>query len=366
MHFYRPYERNCNTLMKKIKFFASINKEKDWLSEMAAQGFLLADVSLGCVYYFEKSQPCDKVFEIDRFDVSSHATVRELNARNLTLDLAAASGWEVIAHDGDMNYYFIKDKSGDERDDLYHDSPLRQERAERFRKHYTAVAPISLLVEWLIVSVFCLLILSLMLPILSEVEPAIPVIFGLIYIITTITEIGSAFYNITLGQFLYHELSLSRREWELHKKCGVKKRFRTVGQLKAFLTEQSNAGLALTSYTDGHYLFEETDMRYDYYIDTKACQKKRMAQKKHSGGPSDLRWYEGSITDAAAYQLQPIGILLRNTLIYRRPHSEAPLPDENHKQSLYQSTPSLLGAVLIVGALLVGLFLGISAFHMGL
>lgn len=352
--------------MKKIKFFISIYKKKDWLESMAAQGYLLADVNMDCVYYFEEAEPCERVFEIDRFDVSSHSTVQELNARNLTLDRAAASGWEVITHDADINYYFIKEKCGDERDDLYHDAALRKERAERFRKHYTAEAPISLLVEWLIVSVFCLLILSLMLPVLSEIEPAIPVIFGLIYIITTITEIGSAFYNITLGQFLYHELSLSRREWELQKKHRIKRHFGKLGEVKAFLREQSDAGLALTAYEGGYFLFEETDRAYDYYIDTKACQKKRLAQQKHSSGTAALKWYELSITDAAAYELQPIGILMKNTLLYRRPHSEAPLPEENPNQSLYQSTPSLLSALLIIGALLIGLFLGISAFHMGL
>lgn len=352
--------------MRRIKFFASIHQKTDWLESMAAQGFLLTDVSWSCIYHFEKVAPCQKVFALDRFDIASPATVQELNARNYTLHLAAESGWELIAHDADMNYYFLKDKCGDESDDFFHDAVLRQERAERFRKHYTQEAPISLLVEWLIISIFCLLILSLMLPILSDIEPAIPVIFGLIYIITTITEIGSAFYNITLGHFLYHDLSLSRREWAQRQKHSVKQYFHTVGALKSFLSEKLLAGFTLIAYENGHFCFQETDCSYDYYIDTKACQKKRMAHQKPSPDSLDLKWYEISILEAAEYDLQPIGILGKNTLIYQRPHSDRPLPVENSNQSLHQGTPSLLGAILILGSLLIGLFLGISAFHMGL
>ncbi len=352
--------------MKKIKFFASIYKERDWLEEMAAQGWLFTDATLGFLYHFHKIEPCQKVFEIERFDTSLRATIQELNARNHALDLAAESGWTVVTHDEDMNYYFIKDKADNDTDEFYSAEADRKERAERFRMRHTHDAPIGLLVEWLIISVFCMLILFMMLPILNEIEPAIPVIFGLIYIITTITEIGSAFYNITLGQYLYEELSLSRKEWEYKKQFNIRKQFRKVGQLSAFLSEQLDSGLALKGYENNFYRFEHDSCRYDYFIDTKASVKKRSRKQNRNLNSSGLKWYEISITDATEYGLQPLGVIRKNAIIYRRPHSDKPLPSGNENQALHRRMPSLLGATLTAGALIVGLFLGILAVRLGL
>lgn len=351
--------------MKKIKFFKSLYKERDWLEEMAAQGQLLTDVTLGFLYHFEQTEPCEKVFEIERFDISSNPTIQELNARNTALETAARNGWEVVTQDEDMNYYFMKEKYGNETDEFYDDDTIRLARAERFRKYHSFEAPLGLLIEWLIISIFCMLILLLMLPILTEIDSAVPVIFGLIYLITTITEIGSAFYNITLGQHLYTELRLSRQEWTRQKQFRIKKRFRKIHQLKTFLQEQCDAGLTLATYENGYYLFEEDSQHYDYFVDTKACLKKRHVHSEISDRTSDLKWYEISMTDAQAYQLKPIGVIHQSTILYKRPHTEEPLPPENPNQALGQRMPSLLTVALIAGALLIGLFLGISVVHMG-
>jgi len=352
--------------MKKIKFFTSIYKERDWLETMASQGQFLTHVTLGFLYHFEENTPCEKVYAIERFDISLRATVSELNARNHALKLAAESGWTEVTHDEDMNYYFVKDKTGSAGDEFYQDESDRKARAERFRSHYTYDAPLSLLVEWLIISVFCMLILLMMLPILKQIEPGIPVIFGLIYIITTITEIGSAFYNILLGQYLYDELLLSRKEWELHKQFSHKKHFRTVGQLKEFLAQQNEKGLVLTKYEKNHYQFESDLNPYDYFIDTKANLKKRMRTQQAVPDSESLKWYELSIKDASEYGLSPLGIIRNNAIIYSRPHSQAPLPTENERLSLHHRFPSLAGAALIAGALLLGLFIGIFVVRLGL
>lgn len=352
--------------MKKIKFFTSIHKERDWLESMASQGWFLTNVTLGCLYHFEKNTPCEKVYAIERFDISLRATVAELNARNHALKLAAESGWTEVTHDEDMNYYFVKDKTGSDADEFYQNETDRKMRAERFRAHYTHDAPLSLLVEWLIISVFCMLILLMMLPILKEIEPAIPVIFGLIYIITTITEIGSAFYNLLLGQYLYDELLLSRKEWELHKEFAHKKHFRTVGQLKEFLAQQLDKGLVLTKYEKNHYRFEPNSGPYDYFVDTKANLKKRLNTQPTVPDSDSLKWYELSIMNAAEYGLNPLGIIRNNAIIYSRPHSQAPMPAENERHALHHSFPSLAGAALIAGALLLGLCIGIFVVRLGL
>lgn len=352
--------------MKKAKFFTSIYQERDWLETMAANGFQFTDVTLGFLYHFQKMEPCKKVYEIERFDTSSHSGIRELSARNYALDLAAKSGWSVAYHDGDMNYYFVKDKCDDETDEFYVSEADRKERAERFRKRHTHDAPIGLLVEWLVISVFCMLILFMMLPILGKIEPAVPVVFGLIYIITTITEIGSAFYNLTLGQFLYEELLLSRQEWACRNQYHIKRRFRNIEQLQNFLSEQSDSGLVLKGYENGYYLFEPDSCKYDYFVETKACLKKHERQQAETAETSGLKWYEQSIIHAAEYNLVPTAVIKNNVMIYRRPHVESPLPEENKTQTLHRLFPSLLSAVLVAGALIVGLCIGILAVHMEL
>ncbi len=352
--------------MRKIKLFTSIHKERDWLEAMASQGQFLTHVTLGFLYHFEENTPCEKVYAIERFDISLRATVAELNARNHALMLAAESGWTEVSHDEDMNYYFVKDKSGSDADEFYQDETDRNAQAERFRKHYTHDAPLSLLVEWLIISVFCMLILLMMLPILKEIEPGIPVIFGLIYIITTITEIGSAFYNILLGHYLYDELLLSRKEWESHKEFAHKKQFRTIGQLKEFLSQQLDKGLVLKKYEKNHYQFEPDSNPYDYFIDTKANLRKRMSLQDSLPDSESMKWYEISIMNASEYGLSPLGVIRNNAIIYSRPHSQAPLPTENERHSLHHRFPSLAGAALIAGALLLGLFIGIFVVRLGL
>lgn len=220
--------------MRKIKFFASIYKERNWLEKMAGQGYLFTDVTLGFLYHFQETEPCEKVFEIEHFDAPKRKTMQESSARSRALELADQQGWTVVTQYDDLNYYFAKDKSSGEEDEFYRDEEHRRERAERFRKRHSYDAPISLLVEWLIISIFCMLILLMMLPILQEITSTVPVIFGLIYIITTITEIGSAFYNISLGQYLYDELLMSRKEWECQKQS--EQQSHALKQLKDFLT----------------------------------------------------------------------------------------------------------------------------------
>lgn len=351
--------------MKKIKFFTSLYRERDWLEEMAMQGFFLADVSMGFLYHFEKGEPAEKVYEIERFSISSQPQVAELDARITAIERATQAGWQVVTHDEDMNYYFVKDKAGDETDEFY-DETARIHRAERLHKRYSNEAPLGLLVEWLVISVFCMLILLLMLPILKDIDPAVPVIFGLIYVVTTITEIGSAFFNLTWGHRAHDELRLSRKEWEHRKKYSFRKRFSKIHQLQSFLKEQSDAGFALTGIENGKYLFAEDSEKYDYFVETKACLKKRLVHQDIPINSPYLKWYETSMADAAVYDLKPLGIVMKNAIIYRRPHSDKPLPPENENSSLNRQTRSLVGVALIAGALVLGAVIGILITHMNL
>lgn len=347
--------------MKKCKFFFSILKERDWLEEMATQGWIFTNITAGMLYHFRKAEPCKKVFEIERFAVSSHADVQELNARKMAIDVASQSGWEVVTHDEEMNYYFMKDKAGDWTDEFYDDDEFRKARAERYRKHYSYEAPLMLLKLWLFVSL--LYVVLFLTPVYSFAENSV---FLWIYLIWNVVVVASTLICIIWGQRYYNELSLSREEWENRKRFSVKKHFGKVQQLRAFLQEQSENGLSLTGFEDGRYLFEEDTHRYHYFVDTKACLKKRLKKQgvrytdeKKDWNSQSLKWYELSIADAGQYGLKPVGVINKTILIYKRPYSEEGAPWENGNESLGEWQKwTLYGAVILICAFISGFAVG--------
>ena len=83
--------------MKKVKYYTSFLKERDWLEEMATQGWLLTDIKLGIIYYFKEIPPCEKVYELERFAISANPTISELTARSNAIELAKEFGGEKSA-----------------------------------------------------------------------------------------------------------------------------------------------------------------------------------------------------------------------------------------------------------------------------
>lgn len=346
--------------MKKWKIFFSLLKERDWLEEMARQGWILTDMNLGIRYHFKKAEPCEKVFEIERFAVSSQPTVQELSARKIALDIATQSGWELITSDEDMNYYFMKDKECDETDEFY-DEETRHERAERFRKHFSHDLPMSSLNGLVFFSiVYFIILLALDLTNSSSFN-------GMVwfYFVLTALEIFTIWGSMRLGNSWYKELMMSREEWENYKKHSRKKSFKKVQQLRVFLQEQSENGLALADFKDGRYIFEKDSRKYNYFVDTRTCLAKRMKKQGNHFKNDEkdwlrqgLKWYETSIADAAQYNLKPVAAIGNNILIYKRPFSDEKLPWENGNENL--NSVKLGGALvaIMVTAFVVGVIAG--------
>lgn len=346
--------------MKKIKVFWSFYKERDWLEEMARQGFLLTNITLGMIYHFEPCEPCEKVYEIERFAITSHPTVTELTARTQALDITSQFGWKQITHDEDMNYYFVKDRADDETDEFYDDVETRRARAERYRKHYAGDQALSLLAGLLAVS-FIYIIAVL---IVTDNQNAQHGLMTL-YLVFASFESFLIYQMIRLGNMLYREFCMSRKEWELHKKHNEKKHFNKVQQLRSYLQEKSEFGLALKGYENGYFLFEEDNQRYNYFIDTKRCLKKRLKKdgitftdEAKDWGTQSLKWYEMSIANAAKYDLKPVAVLDKTVLIYKRPYSESKLPWENGNENLYFSGPATAVLLILLGCFIAGFIAG--------
>lgn len=344
--------------MKKIKFFLSLAKERDWLENMATQGYLLTNLTAGIIYTFKECEPCEKVYEVDRFAISSHPTVSELTAKNRALDIATQFGWEQVTHDEDMNYYFCKDKAGDETDEFYDDEESRRERAERYRKHFSIDQPLSLLLGEL-----CISFLYIILCVALGTEGAHSLLW--IYLLLTTFEIAIIIMSMYAGQNTYKEFCMSREEWDSYKKLSEKKKFKKVQQLRSYLQGKSEFGLSLKGCDGNVFTFEEDTKRYNYFIDTKSNLKKRMKKEGTSykddlkdWNCSSLKWYETSIIDAAKYNLKPVAVVGKNAIVYKRPYSDEQLPWENGNENLNISTPTFAAAMILVAAFALGIIVG--------
>lgn len=350
--------------MKKLKFFISIFKERDWLEEMAQKGWLLQDITWGILYHFKESKPVQKVFEIERFGASNHPKIQEINARRLALDIAEQTGWQVVTHDEEMNYYFMKDKAGDETDEFYDEEEMRKERAERFKNRYGYEMPSAFAALIFIVTLLYMLLFAFF-----KIAGAERNIYLMgIYMVFVLMEAGIVFFYLWWANKIYDELNLSREQWELRKKAQKAKSFKKVKELREYLQEKEKEGFVLTAYENKKYLFEESQNRYDYCIDTKEALRKRLKRQggelekeKKDWQKQSLKWYEMSIREAETNNLSPVCVVGKNVLIYKRIHTEEPLPWENDniKIGFLHTLPTLI--VMLVEGLAIGFVAGFIA-----
>jgi len=162
------------------------------------------------------------------------------------------------------------------------------------------------------------------------------------------------------------DFCMSREEWKRHKKFTEKKRLSKVQQLRSYLHEKSELGLALKGYEDGSFIFEEDTQRYNYFVDTKRCLKKRLKKDglRFTDDEKDwmtqsLKWYEMSIANAENYGLKPVAVIDKNVLVYKRAYSDENLPWENGNESINFAMPSVAAVIIAICSLALGLLIGI-------
>ncbi len=361
--------------MKKWKFFSSILKERDWLEEMARQGWLLKDMTLGIRYEFEEIQPAEKVYEIEKFSVQGKPTKEKIFARKNALDIAKQAGWQVITHDEAMNYYFVKDKAGDESDEFYDDEEMRRARAEKFRDELGQNMIFSKLKSMLAFTI-CFLFYFAIISILGKSFTGL----ARVYIVFMLIETAYCVYALKLSKGWYDELCLSREEWEYRKRFGEQKKFKKTAELLSYLQDKADKGLMLTQYDKETYLFEETAQKYQYEIDTLKALKSRMKSqgekfKNEEKDWSDrrLKWYEQSMAEAQSKGFELVTIVEGDTIVYKRllKAGEEPVylnPGHNESMGWTQRLLLISGAflVLMIVAFLVGFIAGSFVVGIGL
>lgn len=297
--------------MTKFRLFISYCKERDWLEEMAAQGWMLTDITFYVFYHFKPMEPAQKVFEIDRFASWGIPDKHMLTAHSAVFSLAAEYGWEMVTHTEDMTFYFAKDKEGDVSDEFYDDDGMRREKAQRFRQYIDDQAKLCL------GATIVILLLEAVRGALLGGVPAFPCI--VIAFLGTLTFL--TFYQ---GEVMYREVSMSRQQWEEYKNHAISKNFRRTNKLLAFLQEQDACGLALTDYSNGKYLFETGTRHWYYTTDTKRQLKKRLKEQNipyreetKDWWGQGLRWYECSIEESRHIGLEPVCVAQGDVLVYK-------------------------------------------------
>jgi len=86
--------------MKRIKWFLPWQDEKEeaWLEEMSTSGWHLKSVSLPCVYFFEKGDPCRKAYRLD-YMMMNKGKLDEY------LQIFRDAGWEYIGEMSNWRYW---------------------------------------------------------------------------------------------------------------------------------------------------------------------------------------------------------------------------------------------------------------------
>ncbi len=316
---------------KEIKLFFSFVKEKFWLEEMAKQGWIFKNLTLGMVYTFQKKEARSLLYEIDRFNIPRNPTLKDIRYKEEFLSMAEDMGWQAVTHDEDLNYYFCKEFEAGDINELYNDEESRLYRAQKFRKYFYHTA--DRLTKLLLIFLCFTAGLVLIPPELSREWQVIRnfIRFNLFFMIFTWGLIlGIRKY----GDSIYQELLLTREKWIYYHYSDQVKRIRklilTNRSLNRFLTKQSEAGWRLIHMTPTLYTFQQSEEEtYRYTLDTKYLTNKRRRLKgsKKLSDPKDWNginndWQVESVKDAESKGWKFVCAFENRSVIYQKAGKE--------------------------------------------
>ncbi len=327
--------------MKKFKFFTSYQKERLWLESMAEEGWLFKDVGMGVFFTFEKSVPKKMMYEVDRFNIPKNPTLKDIQDKELFMDMAQELGWSQVTHDESLTYYFSKEYVEGEINELYNDEESRKHRAKKFSKLSFNKAKEQ------IICIFALSFLDILIKLIF-VKANIHYFdwFDWFTLIYAVICSATSLYLFHTGKVLERELSLSRKEWEevtdvrTHKK--VKKLILTNKSLNKFLHKEASEGYILTKMTPTKYFFEKRNEENQIYtMDSKYLTNIRLkgkneqcfdSKKDWTGLNSD--WQVQSVKDAESLGWKFACALENRAIIYVGTAETPPLNDKKYDNSL--------------------------------
>ena len=352
------------TIKKKLKLFLSLQKERLWLESMAKEGWFLENITLGIFYTFEKGEPKNMMYEVDRFNLPKKPTLEEIRHKEFFMDMAEELGWKEVTHDESLTYYFCKEYKEGEINELYNDEESRNQRGRKFTSFYYKKA--KELVFW---STF-VVIVELAIMLLYKAMPQLKELldwynyFALAYV-----AIGNSLALLywKLARQIEEELSLSREEWKKKQadtKCNKKLIF-TIRALSRFLREQEKQGWILTDASATKYYFVKKENTHQIYtMDSKWLTNKRRREREQEVFKDSKDW-EGmnndwqvqSLKDAEEKGWQFVCALENRAVIYRGyEETVQALNDPKYDNSLRGvSLIGVYGLILLISGLLGGI-----------
>ncbi len=242
--------------MKKFAWYLSFRKEQHWLETMAQKGWKLSKMTMGVFYTFEPIEPQRLLYETDRFPmVADNTPVEELEARDDFLSLAMETGWETVAKDETMNYYFCKPYEEGGANELYDDPTAAKERAMRFSGFFSKQASELLLAQVILTVVYLLAILLL--------GDRAGKLLSAFYMVLTLIELMCITMLQKAAMDCERELSISKVEWEKRiidfesQTFIVRKYPHKAKALAAFLTQKAQDGWQVCAMEKGSLVFDK-------------------------------------------------------------------------------------------------------------
>lgn len=358
---------------KKFKIFKSINKERDWLEEMALKGYMLEDMKMGMFYYFRKEEPKHMLYEIDRFNLGKNPAREEMLAKKNFIEMATEAGWREVTHDEGLNYYFTKEYEEDGFNELYNDEESLQIRADKFKKTFydTGVLMVKLIAFVNAAMLFESLIINATGQ--GGMVDEVLGIWDLLY--TVITALLACFY-FKYGNIHYNELKMSREEYQKQKekqRRTEKRLILTTKGLQKYLRKHAQKGEKLVSMGMIKYTFEKTDtMAVDFVLDTKSMvneRRKREGMKKLSDSKDwnfmGNDWQAESIAYAESNGLECLCAFESRAIIYQV-YDKENIPEDMKKQRVrIFSILGGTGVLMLIGGI-IGFFVGFCMGILGL
>lgn len=355
--------------IKRLKFFFTFRREREWLEEMALHGYMLEDVKFGLYYSFRKDKPKRMIYEIDRFDLKKNPNLAEMMQKKNFIDMVKEGGWREVTHDESLNYYFTKEYEEDGFNDLYNDEESIQMRADKFRDYYLSQA--ELLVKMVVLVVVVGLLFNFIMEkvfdgVAETLADSVKIYNAFCGIYVAVTSIWAcALFKVS--KIMYEDFrTMSKDNRQVHKE---KRLIMTTKGLQKYLKRHAKKGEKLVSMGMLTYTFEKTDTRaVTFVMDTKSMvnERRKKAGMERISDTKDWNmmgndWQAESIAYADEHGLQCLCALDNRAIIYQV-YDEKDIPEDMAKQrvrlfSILGGTGMLMLIGGIIGAV-VGILLG--------
>lgn len=358
-------------MMKVTRFIWNFRKETEWLREMAESGWFLKDMKFGVKYIFEKGEPKNMVYEVDRFNLPAHPTEDQITQKEDFIAMAEELGWKVVLHDEDLNYYFAKEYEEDGMNELYDTDEARRVHAEKYTSHFNESVKLMSICTGIM---FAALTLILGMQMIEGFEDKFFNVFMLVFMILGTIFVFSNVLLLWAAKINYNTFILSREEWEeqyLKHSCERKERklFLRTRSLINHLEKMSKEGWHVQSVRTRTQVYEPgVNAAYRYAIDTKkltnrrrvADGEERIIDKRDWNGINN-DWQIESLKDAKEKGWSYVCAMDNRVVLYRSAAEDncSPInPPEREGKFLAGALLGAIGKCMLVGFVL-GLILGV-------